>query len=86
MQHEFETTRLAVFIQIDAFQISINNTQIKGKIHVNMTRLVALSGQFLCVYNFLLNNLGGMVISMNVASHPTSSLRYKEIDFDRLFF
>ena len=50
MQHEFETTRLAVFIQICAFQISINNTQIKGKIHVNMTRLVALSGQFLCVY------------------------------------
>ena len=54
MQHEFETTRLAVFIQICAFQISINNTQIKGKIHVNMTRLVALSGQFLCVYGHVL--------------------------------
>ena len=49
MKHEFEATRLAVFIQICPFQISINNTQIKGKIHVNMTRLVALSGQFLCV-------------------------------------
>ena len=50
MQHEFETTRLAMFIQICAF--SINNTQIKGKIHVNMTRLVALSGQFHCVYEY----------------------------------
>ena len=55
MQHEFETTRLAVFIQtLCAFQISINNTQIKGKIHVNMTRLVALSGQFLCMCDALI--------------------------------
>ena len=52
-QHEFETTRLAVFIEICVFQISINNTQINGKIHVNMTRLVALRGQFLCVYLLL---------------------------------
>ena len=49
MKHEFETTRLALAIQICAFQITINNTQIKGKIHDNLIWLVALSGQFLCV-------------------------------------
>ena len=54
MKHEFETTRLALFIKICAFQIYINNTQIKDKIHVNMTWLVALSRQLICVFETLI--------------------------------
>ena len=71
MKHEFEITRLVLFIQICTFQIYINNTKIKGKIYATKTRLVALSGQFLCVYDLCSNSTENRIheVKGSVDSH-----------------